>query len=114
MNTKVMFSSDKEDWATPQEFFDKLNDEFHFTLDSAASESNHKCEKYYTKDNSGLNQEWDKSTYCNPPYGRGYSNGFKRLTWRALKVKLLLCCYLQELIRSSFTNLSMEKPKYAF
>ena len=113
MNTKVMFSSDKEDWATPQEFFDKLNDEFHFTLDSAASESNHKCEKYYAKDNSGLNQEWDKSTYCNPPYGRGYSGGFKRLIWRALKVKLLLCCYLQELIQNGSMNLSSEKLIYA-
>ena len=33
MNTEVMFSSKKMDWATPQDFYDKLNSEFHFTLD---------------------------------------------------------------------------------
>ena len=32
MNTKVMFSSKDMDWATPQEFFDQLDSEFHFTL----------------------------------------------------------------------------------
>jgi hypothetical protein len=28
-----MFSSKDMTWATPQDFFDKLNEEFHFTLD---------------------------------------------------------------------------------
>lgn len=36
MNTELMFSSEKEDWETPQSFFDGLNREFHFTLDAAA------------------------------------------------------------------------------
>jgi len=71
MNTDLMFSSAKDDWETPQIFFDNLNSEFGFTLDSAASDTNHKCDRYYTKENDGLSQEWDDSTYCNPPYGRG-------------------------------------------
>ena len=33
MNTEVMFSHKKNNWATPQAFFDNLDDEFHFTLD---------------------------------------------------------------------------------
>lgn len=36
MNTEVMFSSKNEMWTTPQDFFDKLDAEFHFTLDAAA------------------------------------------------------------------------------
>jgi site-specific DNA-methyltransferase (adenine-specific) len=44
-----MFSSQTDQWATPQDFFDKLNEEFHFTLDPCADEFNHKCEKYFTK-----------------------------------------------------------------
>ena len=28
MNTDLMFSSANEVWATPQDFYDKLNDEF--------------------------------------------------------------------------------------
>lgn len=71
MNTKVLFSSEKEDWATPQDFYDKLNDEFHFTLDPCASVENHKCEKYYTVQQNGLLQSWENEiVFCNPPYCR--------------------------------------------
>lgn len=54
MNTDVMFSSATDNWSTPQDFFDKLNDEFHFTLDVCADDDNHKCEHYYTKEIDGL------------------------------------------------------------
>ena len=50
LNTKVLFSSKEEKWATPQDFFDKLNDEFHFTLDVAASPNNAKCTNYFTEE----------------------------------------------------------------
>ena len=56
MNTEVMFSSKKMDWATPQDFYDKLDSEFHFTLDPCADESNHKCDKYFTEKENGLEQ----------------------------------------------------------
>lgn len=58
MNTDVMFSSRSDNWATPQEFFDELDAEFHFTLDAAADETNHKCEKYYDKAHDGLENLW--------------------------------------------------------
>ena len=113
MNTDLMFSSEKEDWETPQDFFDNLNSEFRFTLDAAASLTNHKCNKYYSIENNGLEQEWDQSTYCNPPYGRGYSVGFKRLILKVLKVKRLLCFFRQGLIQGGSMNLSSEKLRYA-
>lgn len=46
MNTEVMFSSKTEMWETPQDFFDKLNEEFHFTLDACATKENAKCENF--------------------------------------------------------------------
>ena len=58
MNADVMFSSATDNWSTPQDFFNKLNDEFHFTLDVCADENNHKCEHYYTKEIDGLNRPW--------------------------------------------------------
>ena len=71
MNTKVLFSSKEEKWATPQDFFDKLNDEFHFTLDAAASPDNAKCANYFTEEQDGLVQSWGGHTvWCNPPYCR--------------------------------------------
>ena len=70
MNTDLMFSSKTDLWSTPQYLFDELDKEFHFTLDPCADETNHKCEKYYTKEQDGLIQDWQGETvFCNPPYG---------------------------------------------
>lgn len=46
--SKALFSSTKEDWATPQDFFDKLDEEFHFDLDPCADAENAKCKEYFT------------------------------------------------------------------
>lgn len=71
MNTKVLYSSKEEKWATPQDFFDKLNEEFHFTLDAAASSDNAKCANYFTEEQDGLAQSWKgHAVWCNPPYCR--------------------------------------------
>ena len=71
LNTKVLYSSKEEKWTTPQDFFDKLNDEFHFTLDAAASPDNAKCANYFTEEQDGLAQSWEGHTvWCNPPYCR--------------------------------------------
>lgn len=79
MNTQVMFSSNTDLWSTPQSFFDKLNDEFHFTLDPCATHDNHKCEKYYTKEDDGLSKSWYQETvFCNPPYGREIKHWVKK------------------------------------
>ena len=48
--SKALFSSTKEDWATPQDFFDKLDEEFHFDLDPCADAENAKCKEYFTKE----------------------------------------------------------------
>jgi site-specific DNA-methyltransferase (adenine-specific) len=71
MKTETLFSSASGEWATPQDLFDDLNEEFHLTLDPCANDSNHKCEKYFTKDQDGLKQDWSgEVVFCNPPYGR--------------------------------------------
>ena len=68
---KACFSSKTDDWATPQDFYDKLDDEFHFTLDPCADEYNHKCDLFYTKEQNGLAQDWGGHVvFCNPPYGK--------------------------------------------
>lgn len=61
----------KDDWATPQYFYDLLNREFHFTLDPCASDENHKCPKYYTIAQNGLEQSWEGETvFVNPPFNQ--------------------------------------------
>ena len=58
MNTDVMFSSKTDLWATPQDFFDNLNQEFDFNLDVCALPENAKCKNYYTPEVDGLSQQW--------------------------------------------------------
>lgn len=60
---KTLFSSASEEWATPQDLFDKLNEEFSFTLDPCATPQNHKCDQYYTKEQNGLNMDWGGIVY---------------------------------------------------
>lgn len=78
MNTEVMFSSKTEMWETPQDFFDKLNEEFHFTLDVCAIPENAKCENFYTPEIDGLTQPWTGTVWCNPPYGRQIGSWVRR------------------------------------
>ncbi len=69
MNTGVMFSSGSEEWETPQDLFDYLDGQFHFTLDAAATESNAKCERFFSREQNSLQQAWVGRVWCNPPYG---------------------------------------------
>ena len=69
--SNINFSSKTDDWATPQDFFDQMDQEFNFTLDVAATPRNAKCRRYFTQSDDGLSKSWDKQTvWCNPPYGR--------------------------------------------
>ena len=70
MNKDLMFSSKTEMWETPQEFFDKLNVQYKFTLDVCAIAENTKCEKFFTPEVDGLKQDWTGVCWMNPPYGR--------------------------------------------
>ena len=79
MNKEVMFSSNTDQWATPQDFFDELNNEFDFTLDPCADDTNHKCKKYYTVKQDGLIQSWfGERVFCNPPYGKEIGKWVKK------------------------------------
>lgn len=67
----ALLSNKGNEWETPQEFFNKLDAEFHFTLDPASTHENAKCAKHYTAEENGLLQDWTGETvFCNPPYGR--------------------------------------------
>jgi phage N-6-adenine-methyltransferase len=73
-----LFTSNTDLWATPQDFFDKLNAEFGFTLDVCATPENAKCPDYYTKEQDGLAQKWTGRVWCNPPYGRQISTWIEK------------------------------------
>jgi integrase/recombinase XerD len=74
----VHFRSRADQWATPPDLFDELNEEFAFTLDVCAEKSNAKCKKFFSPKEDGLKQRWEGTCWMNPPYGRGVSNWMRK------------------------------------
>ena len=79
------------EWSTPQELFDRLDKEFHFTVDVAANAANAKVGKYYDESVDGLRMDWtDETVWCNPPYGRAIGDWVRKAaTSRATTVMLI-------------------------
>jgi hypothetical protein len=79
LNTSLHFSSATPEWPTPQDFYDKLNAEFGFTLDPCCTHESAKCPKHYTEAEDGLTQDWTKDiAFMNPPYGRAIKAWVKK------------------------------------
>jgi len=56
------------EWATPQNFYDAINESFGFTCDVCALPENAKHENFYTPEVNGLAQQWSGVCWMNPPY----------------------------------------------
>lgn len=90
MLNKGLFSSDKDDWETPQKLFEKLNDRYHFVIDLAATSKNAKCKNYYTVEDDALSKDWSKVNgpkWLNPPYGRQLGLWVKKAYTSSIKCK---------------------------
>lgn len=89
-----MFSSKSDNWATPIDFFKKIESEFWpFDLDPASDESNHKAPAFFTKEDDGLSKYWFWKVWLNPPYGRWLKDWVKKCfveRERALLICLLI------------------------
>ena len=80
---KVLMSSGKDDWGTPDSIFNPLNDEFAFDVDAAATQHNRKLEAWFGPGSlstpDALTISWADhagSVWCNPPYSRGLQKRF--------------------------------------
>ena len=114
MRISACLSSKSVEWATPKEFFNKLDDEFHFNLDPCSTHENAKCEKHYTIEEDGLSQDWGG--------GAEYSatllmeekspSGSESATMRAgSRILSLSCSSLQERTHRISTIISMERRR---
>lgn len=101
---KAMVSSKTNEWETPQEFFDKLNEEFNFTLDPC-SNGNHKCNKFYTIKEDGLKQDWSNDVvFMNPPYGGHTADWIKKAFEESQKGSTVVCLIVSSTDRSYWHN----------
>ena len=94
MNTKLMFSSETDMWATPQGFFNQLNRVFRFETDVCALPENAKCPHYFTPEVDGLAQAWSGSCWMNPPYGRGIGKWVEKASISAKEDGATVVCLL--------------------
>lgn len=60
-----------DNWATPEEFYNKLNNEFNFDFDPCPL-----CYEEITPEKDGLLVDWGRSNYVNPPYSRKLKESF--------------------------------------
>tara|TARA_R100000544_G_C2208799_1_gene50776 strand:- start:46 stop:543 length:498 start_codon:yes stop_codon:yes gene_type:complete len=71
MNTENKSFTDKnikDLWQTPRGLFHKLNEEFLFECDVAASDKNHFCSNWITEKTNALTCDWMGVNWCNHPY----------------------------------------------
>ena len=94
MNTDLMFSSATDMWATPQDFFDRLNVVFRFNVDVCALPDNAKCGEYFTPDMDGLVQPWQGVCWMNPPYGREIGKWVEKAYRSAKETGATVVCLL--------------------
>lgn len=76
----IHFSSQRLDWQTPTDTYNKLNEEFHFDFDPCPHNPNF----------DGLVCEWGNSNFVNPPYGREIGKWIKKGTEEYKKGKLVV------------------------
>lgn len=109
---KVHFSSASDNWSTPQNLFDQLNDKYGpFELDVCASKTNAKCHLFFTVegkyqtyekefeklvDGDGLSSPWrfegcPLKCWMNPPYGRTIGLWVKKAYEESQKGCLVVC-----------------------
>lgn len=86
-----MHSSRTDEWETPQAFFDSLQDVFGMTTDVCALPHNAKCERYFSPEQDGLQQEWTGVCWMNPPYGRGIGDWMRKAYESSLAGATVVC-----------------------
>lgn len=81
-------------WATPAWLVAQLSEEFGpFELDPAATPTNAKAPRFYTREQDGLKQPWEGRVFLNPPYGPGIGL-WMRKAWESARGGALVVCVI--------------------
>lgn len=90
---KVMFSSQRGDYVTPDDLYSILEKEFHPTLDVCADQES-KC-LYSFPGTMGLSESWEGHTcWMNPPYGRAITRWVHKAQMEMILHKVLTVALL--------------------
>jgi len=93
-------STDKNEWCTPLDLYQKLDAEFHFDVDVACTTENCLCRVGLTERENALKVNWMEHDhliyghvfFMNPPYGRGVIEEFvKKAFWESRDGAVVVC-----------------------
>lgn len=109
----IIHSSNRNDWRTPPNFFQSLDQRFNFSFDLASDEKNKLVQKNFTVDDDALSHDWHKIKgwlWLNPPYGRGIGSWFQKAAKEsALGAKIAVLAFSStetEWFQSAWNNAS--------
>lgn len=112
---QALLSSKNMCWCTPQDFFDKLDSEFNFVLDPAATDKTAKCGLYYTPKRTDFRRAGIAAVQyfaTRPTEERSVNGCGRRLKRRAVGIQLFYLSPRGQ-IRHTFTITFTEKRKFA-
>lgn len=108
----ALYASNSDEWSTPQDIYDALDDEFHFTLDPCATDENHKCDLYYTQSSNGLLQNWGGKESSVIHHIAKLALGLKRhIAKQSRTIQSSCCLFHPERIQNIFTTLSISEQR---
>lgn len=87
----ALYSSESEEWGTPDWLFNRLHQRFSFRLDVCATAENAKCEHFFTKEQDALQHHWrNQNCWMNPPYGRNIGDWVRKAFYESFQ-KTVVC-----------------------
>jgi len=65
---ELMFSSENQDFETPDDLFQKYKNKYKITIDVCATKNNAKCENFISSEHDIFHTTWKEIGWMNPPY----------------------------------------------
>jgi phage N-6-adenine-methyltransferase len=101
-SSAAQYTSNTDNWPTPMDFYERLDDEFSFAVDVCSSVVNHKAPTYYALDHAdearrdGLAGDWAADAaglacWMNPPYGRTIASWMRKAYETAQAGAVVVC-----------------------
>jgi len=100
MTTPTTRTLGRDDWTTPPEVFEPVNEVVRFDLDACATDASvARLPQFISPEEDALTVKWSERgsrVWCNPPYGRGIKHWFKKAHQESK--------YLEELVMLTYAN----------
>lgn len=114
MFSRILYSRKSDEWETPQDLFDKLNETYHFDLDVCATEQNAKCDRFFDAEQDGLKKSWGGRLFGAILRIPGWPIGCVKRQKNNRTEQPRLCWFRHEPTRNGFMRTAMRNREYQF